>query len=436
MGVRLCFASPLLPDHKRLASGMYQFSGLAAEDVDRAMHFFYPLNVTQAVFVGDSIKCIDSIVNNSSDFAVIYVSISDEVSKVEVPVPIFTRKMFIVSGYNVTDLEQTTRSLRTTAMSNFEIFDPLSYIITLLLFVTLISILVTNYLINFKVNRNEPRWRVICSLIWSKFKKMSRKMRSVRLMIALLAFLVMIHFEILYKTEQVVGEKPVVIDSYQKLLSLPDAFPIFFDGIFPDSSEFKFAPADSIKGKIWQRLLDVKKNQSELAKKDSSQALYLQMVPIASQVIRMKAAVIDSYQTSSVVSGVICSSSDEHELWQTVLNSDPSENENLVGWPIRDSFESFTRLKVHFRHLAESGIVIHYYQNVNSEFTYEVLRMPVEHVNKQKRLCRGYEKGYSDTNDRLSPLALNYYSSFIKFILSLSVMSSMALYLEVFFKLL
>lgn len=435
MGVRLCFASPLLPRYKRLSNGMFKFSGLGNEGVDGGMKFFYPLNLTQVIFTTDPIECIHSIDKNLSDLGAAYLSQHETLNThSQVPVPIISRKMFIVSGH----LVGQSQSQQITAMTNFSIFDPLSYIICCLLFASLILILLINYCMLLRLKRKKRRFLIFLYLIVRKYNKMSKKMPSVRLMITLLSFMMMLHFEILYKTEQVVREKPEVIDSYKKLLSKPDVLPVFFDGLFPDSDEFKFAPVDSLRGKIWQRLVSKVPNYSQFVIKgihfqDSSLERHLNL---AKEIIQQKFAVISSYQTSLMVAGAVCSCS-EFDFWKTVVNADQSENEELAGWAVRGSFEYFNKVRTYLRHVAESATLIHFLDSLDTGIGYNFIIATSDHISKQKKLCLGHEKAYSDTNDDLvdHSLSINYYLSFGELVTSLFVLSTVIWFIERLFQL-
>lgn len=433
-GVRLCFSSPLLPEYKRLKSGIFKFSGLGAEDMTEGMNFHYHLNLTKVLFTTDSLKCIKALANNETDFAPIYAPQHRELKNYQVPVPIIPRKLFIVSGYNVSDfkIREKTRNLRTTVMTNFAIFDSFSYLITCLLLLVLLCLLIVNYCMRVKLKRrNKLTFRLVLFLIWRKYKKMNSKMRSVPFMVAVLSFVLMTHFTVLYKSEQVVGYKPEVIDSYEKLLQMPDSLPVFFDGLFPDSKEFKLAPVGSARWKVWQKLQAKVKNESEkFIVKGVDQSGYDKVMPLFTALIELQVVIISSYETAFMVSGTICSSSDENYLWKTVLTADSSENEELAGWCIRDSFQGSQPIISYMRHLAESGALLHYFKSIKSDIGYLLRGSSSKHKAEQSHLCRGYEKGYSETNGDVYSLRIGYYLSFVKMTLFLYSLSGAILALE------
>ena len=230
-------------------------------------------------------------------------------------------------------------------------------------------------------------------------------------MISLLTFLLILHFIMLYKTEQVVGEKPEIIDSYEKLLNHPDTMPYFFDGLYSDSDEFKFAPPESQKGKIWKRLISkAGKNYTYYTNGRFDSVNIFNVPKAANEIVQLKAVLISgSYQTSFLCSTFACTLSGEDELWKTVVNADPSEGEDLSGWAVRDSFELFGTVKSYLRRISESGTMVEYLVKQSVEFGYYLMGASHSHTIQQRKICRGYVRTFSETNDKLAILDPNYF---------------------------
>ena len=431
MAIRLCLSVPIKPEYKRV-NGRFQISGVASDDVKKALFLWNNFNLTHVRFPIDSKECIELMSRNETDLAPIYVAQEKHGLNWQVPVPVFARKFYIVSGYSVKRLLQEREIRKTTAVTNFSTFDPLSYIITCLLFASLIFILIANYRMRFRWKRKRSLCGNFLALLMRKYGKMNEKAPFVQWLISLLAFWAMVHFSILYKTEQVITYKPEVIDSYEKLLSIPHAMPIFFDGFYADSREFRLAQPDSPRGQIWQRLVSSGKDYKKFVVKGVNQSALFQFTGKKGMLFNLTYSLIGSTQASHMVARIFCGVSDEGNLWQTVLNADPSEQEDLVGWTVRNSIEPFSRVKRFIRQLVESGMLIEFFKNINYDIMFDFSKFLVsrDHFYKQKHICLGLEKAYSDTNDAWNDLGFDYYLSFFKVLFSLFGSSAFTLFLE------
>jgi len=147
------------------------------------------------------------------------------------------------------------------------------------------------------------------------------------LLFAVFSYFILFYFSSMIKTEMVVQKRPETISSYEELLQHEKVRPVWL-GMLTDHWSFQQAPADSPKGRIWQR-----------AQRIGMDKCFIQADPTAIEdIVRMGAKremiwLVSRYYLEPLITNMCAMSSEgglypDANLW---IKTDPGADEKLSG---------------------------------------------------------------------------------------------------------
>ena len=462
---RICFSTTLPPDVRETTINgytKYVMVQTGAGYYNEVIDCFDDLFTNRTYyFTSDSHECSSRIMNNLSDVSSEFVVFDSMVPKTRVPVPFAPSKESVTSAYN---LNRVKKNQFASALSNFKLLDELVYLvilILLLLFIVLICFKVMTLVHHSKqmkligvtqlyghrftslymqvvtLKRDGQPTRISAHVSREIFQSIygsSTKFKLVAFLISLLSLFVVAAFSGTYSTSRIVTQEPSVIESLVQLIASKTALPIFYNQQSVVSDDFKRAPASSIKGKVWYKLMN---SQADL-KTHIVDSLPLEFRAFASNLFdEMQvngSVIIANAAIARVFVNTICSSSPEDELWHFVISVSEHEREISVGFPFYEDFNEGRHVHVRIRRYFEAGMVeAWYWKTIDIAFSlgWMLSGTSKDHKFLQQRICT--EASSADTASPSQAITIDYYVSFSHLLFSIYTLALILLLMEVIY---
>lgn len=437
--IRLCATTAVYFDLKTDKNGRYYVDGLASESYNVFIQLSYAIFNDNFLLhlTTETDECVDRLQRNLSDFAspmFLYHDASNA-HKFKVPVPMFLSRMSFFTGYDLTG-----RSLKPkecgTVFDNINLIYPSTQLWAALLVLSFILVILARifavwhhkYILYGKwklFHRRQSKWfsakfmgKKVLQELLRAYNGTSDNNRGVSFLFIVLCFYLATGFRSLYKTSQIIIEQPFVVDSYEKLLQDKTSMPIFYDLIANASQKFSEAPRDTLRGKIWSKVIN-----SGMDLRDSVIGNYsLLTLPalvrrVFGQMDRSHFVVFAASATLDMPKTMFCASSHEDELWRFFTFADESEKEELLGYPLSLDYPRERYFVSRIRRLFESHIIIKFYKMAfdQSSYTYDLMGANNHHRNEQNRACT--DEYTMDQEMNVKAIAMSYYKSFTHSIL-------------------
>ena len=342
--VRVCIPGPGLELLNK--SGVFETkSNDANEQYNKQANFLLQFLKPSDVFLskGLYLPCIQRLVDNKSDLSLGEYPLEGQHDHYYVPDVRMTYLPVIISGYEVNEYIKNQSAkpyLKYGLLENYRTFDGETYASIALLITTLLLVKWLSIFL-FKSELNKlPMCRFRCK----QLSRMARghKSRSLAVMVNVSFLLLSTPFLLMFKTSQVVTEKPFVVTNYETIMRLNLS-------ILPRISILKkeyFTPSARSVGEndVTARFfLHFKKRGTEFQseyydKKDLINGI-LKINRMAGYFIQKKFIVIThSGLNARLVKHIICASSGPNELFHVFAFQNPTQREILVGNAFRTGF--------------------------------------------------------------------------------------------------
>ena len=387
----------------------------------------------------DRTVCEERLSNNASDFSSEAYPIEDSLDNphFSVPVPLRSAPILMLTGYDMADIERKDVA---SAIHSVYLFETPVYMLMLaflILFVLLVigaSLLrLQRELMNLDIidsmasSIHRPRVgrmrrQVITKPGYSSkfvlrrvllfFRDTSSAPRIISILVSLLSFGLITYFSSFFSTKSIVEEKPLILDTYEKLADHPNAS-VFFTGTQPHPSDsFKSAPASSVKGRIWARYKRTPAYGSE-----SNSINLVELPEMYMKMRHHKYVMMSTY--ADLVACMICALRAPGELRHMHIMADPSEQQRIYGLALSTHLKNDRYILRKLTLFTESGLVL-YFRQFGSEYIYD-LAPRRENLTQQRVACLD---GLNEEPSQQSPAPLLFWLSFF---LVASILLSLAL---------
>ena len=255
------------------------------------------------------------------------------------------------------------------------------------------------------LRRNE-KWREMAKIFYHS----SNHFKLVSLLYWILCFYLITGFRCLYKTKQVVVVKPFHPKSYQESLEQKSSLAFYYDQFTEVSNEFRDAPAESLRGKLWAKLV-ASGRQREFDQVDS-QLIWQLVFKMVTEMSVHKSICIGDSLTLPLIQGCGCALSPEGQLYFTEILSDPSGPKFIYGYALSKEYryrEFFSRKQ---RHIFESQFLAHHYRLCldPTDLLSTLSGSSKEHKRRQRIACT--EEDSFTPHVQVKAITLSYFKSF------------------------
>lgn len=424
---RYCFATPVSL-HVKDQNGVFSFSGLAGARVTQGFEvirqLIEPYNLSHVHAATEPGECFERMEKNLSDISNMLVPLDRLPPYLRVAQVMFAGKVQFLTGYR-TKVNADIGRESATVFSNFHQMNLYVYLwalcslISFFLFISLRVLLFTRLSASISRRHVHPKGQTVLRVIVRQIDKMLNhshdRLRLITLLYSLLCFFIVTVFMILYKTTHVIVERQKFPTSYQESLDHETSVPFFYDQWANISDSFREAPADSLKGKMWAKLLasGKQKDHSISQKTQLGFGLMEFLRKLKIEFWETKMIVLSLSLMMPMIKSVACGLGPDDELWFPQVHSDRSESEQLYA---RTMINDFSHAKFYINRLQrsfESHSLAHLY-SVSMDATDIIHRFHANsssaHLRMQKIACK--DDTAFQSQPRVRAIPLSYFASF------------------------
>ena len=421
----------------RIKNGKYEVDGHGSEAY---MEF---INISNQLFSNNTFYITNNreenfqrLATNQSDFLSALASLNANSATYSVPVPMVTPRIGFLTGYSMYEKSPETKECA-DVFGNFTLLKPSIYAWSCLLI--LLMMLVVFIRTSIRVHHFKLLSRKFVRLsrhphpalktnffgeVSRIFYGKSRNSKLIGFSFVLLSFYLVKFFGILYKTSHIIMEEPFVVRSYQDLLSDKDSLPGFYDAVANVSRKFRDAPSDSLRGKIWAKLINSKVNLDKFIRRGNSSKTGTATFHVIKERFREMNdhhyVLFSTTDTLDMLKRMYCSTSDEGKLRRMFVFIDRSEEEeDLQGFPMSIFCPHPKLFARRIRRLYESLILFQFKKRVLDDVNlgYILSGADKKHQNQQNLVCS--EEYSFEADIQIQSIKWNYFSSFFYFIFAL-----------------
>lgn len=415
--IRYCFPTGTDIKAYKKSTGQWTVDGIGAEayidGITTTLRSYKPFNTT-FYFTPETNECLERLSNNESDSSSVFLPIETIAAGYFVPHPLFSGRLQFVSGYNVSEGVIKEKDSATVA-ANFFLLEAQVYFWSLILFTSFISFIafrVTLMYLNVRRLRRLPLIYAIKRQISKMIYRSSIRFKLITMLYCILYFYLVTSFLCVYKTSQVIVEKPFYAKSYQESLEHATSLAFYYDQFSDVSSNFKNAPRNSLRGKLWAKLHATgRQDDYSAAKMDPSSVPGL-LKKGADEMNVLKGICIVAPLIGPLLKSTACGFSPENELWIVKLIADPIEPEVIYGHAIAElsPFAHFIARKIQF--LSETRVIARGFELGldQSAASAELAATSAHHRWRQKVVCEN-ENAFT-SHPRVPAISFFYFRSF------------------------
>ena len=410
--LRLCYNNPSVKLLKR-SDGTYSVSGVYPQDVENVQHMIQLTGSYNITFAKSLIGCYESLKNNQSDFSYGQFLLYDPTDTYYIPVQTFSASPYFISGYEVKSyIESKQSSAQATSeyglMENILNYDLSVHCLILVILIILAAI----YSLKGKVRK----WALKCRRI-----KRRPKSRFIKFIFMVNFFFTSTPFLLMFKTSQVVTEKPKVLETYQMIMDANAS--IRTSGLYTNVT-MTLEPNGEMSNK--ENDLNYKMynyfihHQYRGTSPGKNKNYYGSLYEIARSIINNTMVYLDTYHTVRTMRLVFCTLSKEDEYYRTFIFQDVHAKAILAGQAFRCGFKN-KHLEKRLRNIFEAGSTTVWSKMHPPPIGFKFRGNSTgEHRKAQLEYCMDEElKAYQRQETFASEL--NFFASFFILILSLDV---------------
>ena len=240
------------------------------------------------------------------------------------------------------------------------------------------------------------------------FYRASRQFKLISFMYSILSFCILTGFLCRFKTSKVVVEKPFYPQTYQQSLDYKPSLAFFYDKFSLVSDQFRDAPRNSIKGKMWTKLMA--SGRLKEFNTDDDRLQIESIVKVGQEMKANKSICIGASFTLPFVRSFACVFKPNDQLYFLKILSDPIEPEFIYGFALSNEFRYKQQYIRKQRHALESDFLSHYFKTCSDP----VKLLGPENVpsNRQMMACTSDESFEPEV--LVISISLNYFKSFFQ----------------------
>ena len=446
---RTCLSTLIPMDIKSHEDGSYEVIGPGGEQYLEFLKIFEQLfNVkNSSIYSTISIEeCLERLNDNQSDFTSAMFPHSESSDNYMVHAPFLPSKISFISGYDMNRKQMIPKDCA-DVFYNLTLLEPSIYFCSFLLIFSLASIISVKTFMHIRMRRRnissrrkkpyEISFIIKCTLRQMRMALYGRKHRWTGLLLSILLFYLITSFMLIYKTSQIIMDEPFMVKSYQDLLMDKTALPLFYDPVIKVSTRFKNAPKDTLKGKIWSKLIDAFPKKDPIIEKEF---MIRGNIPVEDAVKYVRrtfkkmhedhSIIIGSSATINVLKTFYCGTSPENELWRILTFSDESEHEILMGFALSNFYPHQKFYTQRMRRQFEQYIISHFFiVSQNMIETSQRLSYITSQARKQELAC---SDSYSVEKEiHVEAITLDYFLTFFLFLIILFMLGVIIFAMEV-----
>ena len=354
------------------ADGSWTVEGVGAEQyanvLKNADKLFRPFNSTFYITM-DPHECLEKIASNQSDGSNHLLPIETMSSHYHAPEAMFPGKVQFLTGYNRSEAGITLQDEEeATVLTNILMLRPQVYEVSALLLFTFV-VLITVKLRIFYPHQLVTKWwlkritffTVLRRELSGLFHLSSNDFKLITFLYAVLYFYLANSFMSVYSTNQVITKKPNYPTSYQESLDYETSLVFLYNQFVIVSSDFRDAPAGSLKAKIWVKLVaSGKMDQFRIDGQSTSFTALPSLVKrIANEIQQRKSIAVASSITIPLLKALACGFSPDGELWFLKIFADHSEPEIIYGFTLSKTFHGSRIIRRSFKRTFQTHIMAH-----------------------------------------------------------------------------
>ena len=208
-------------------------------------------------------ECLQRLETNQSDFSNALIELHKTPPEFHQTQPMFAERVQFVSGFSMKDGESLAKD-DATVFSNSDLLKPAVYLCASALFILLMGFVFARILM-LSYMRQEAFLRLRKKKITPAFMirreigrvcyNSTENFKLIALLVSVLMFYMTTSFLCLYKTSQVVIEKPFYPKTYEESFNHKTSLAFFYDQFLAVSGRFSDAPPGSMQRKLWHKLV-------------------------------------------------------------------------------------------------------------------------------------------------------------------------------------
>lgn len=441
---RVCylFIGKQAVDESKQNSYITKSSGVGPKIMNQALHgnntFFYSTKTEE---------CLERLKNNQSDISTSTSSYFENLDGYTVPVPMFANKIRFIAGYKL-DFAAVKPEECATVMDNVQLLGPFVHLASLALIFSSVLVVLAGILmqLQYKENKIKGRSRHLSNYLLMKYvmKQLMKELsliyngkshhfKWIGFLFTMLCFYLVLSFNSLYKTSQIIVNEPYVIKDYRMLLEDKTSLPIFFDSVASASTIFKSAGKNTPRGKIWSKLIN---SRTDIKQNIVPGGADFNPDYVKQLVARMNDShdiFISTTLPVTFMHAGFCCFSPESELWKLNIFTDDSEKEDLLGYPVSNYYPNERSVTRSMRLYAESYLSEQFLINYIAFFQdqmYTLFGSSVKHQFEQNLVCSPEFK--LDAELDVEAIGFGYYRSFFITLLAVLFLSCLVYLYEKF----
>ena len=361
--------------------------------------------------------CFNRVLTNESDFTNAVYPLQEMPSHIRTMLPMFAEKAEFITGYNRSEGEQRARD-SATVFTNSDLLHADVYMWAAALFFLLIGFIVTRVFLQFSL-RNWTLRRLMKDSLTVIRREMSRvfyyssdHFKLVTLLYAPLIFPLTTTFLCLFKTSHIVIERPFYPETYFQSLNHRTSLAFFYDQFHPVSSSFREAPRSSIKGQLWNKMIESdRKDLFDFSSYDSA-AVLLKLRHGAVDLMVNKSIYFAASLIMPSLKTFFCTFSPEDQLYFIRKMADHDEAESIYGSLIPRALSQGHLIEQRFTRTFESNFLPHHMETLNdpSGILNPLMGTSESHSLRQKVACE--DEDAFNPESQVKAIPLFYFKSF------------------------
>ena len=411
---RFCMPTVTPVNIKRDVHGKWILEGIKAdrylEGIEFSMRMLRPYNMS-IYTTSRPEECLERLTHNQSDISNAFISIRQLASGYFVPEVFSAGKVQFITGYNVSE-DEVVGEETATALGNVALLQAEVYLCALLLTLAFVGFIAARIWLFTRSPRPEKKLRLIRKEVDAMFYYSSERFKLISTLFCVLCFYIITSFLCLYKTSHVIVEKPFYPKSYQESLDHKTSLAFFLDILAVVSDGFKSAPKDTVKGKLWIKLLASGRTDAY----DYGQ-LNLAMLPMrvknaSREMTEFKGISVASPLSMPLLRSMACGGSPEGQLWIMKVSADPAEQEVIFGPALRKTSPFSSLYARRFKRSFETHVLYRMYMRSLDliELAGSFMGTSSTHRWKQQVVCENEDAFTLDPEVKAIPLS--YFRSF------------------------
>ena len=419
--IRFCMSMTIPVKAKKKSNGKWFVDGPIGGELIEALELREEISKpSNASFymATEASECLDRLENNMSDSTNVLLPIDSVSSGFRVPQPVSAGTLSFVTGYNVTEGEQDIEDTA-TVLTNADLLKPEVYCWSLFLVALFVAFMVLRIIMFRQLAKRYARMSPVLMIrrqVSRMFYYNSERFKWITLLYSLLCFIMVTLFLCLYKTSHIIIDKPFYPKSYQESLDHPSSLAFCYDQFSVVSTAFKNAPPDSIRGKLWAKLL-ASGRQDEFSGASIKAAPLSSIIQSATEgVVVNRNIIIVSPLVINLMRSGLCGLSLEGELWIIKSVVDPIEKEVIYGYAQSRDFH-LPWFSFRINALYETGYLAHTYEKQidQSKQAGNLVGTNNSHQWRQSVVC--YDEDAFASGPVVKAISLPYFAPMIKSIL-------------------